>query len=315
MIMDFINRLSRNLLGIAIAVAVAGSIVGCGDKFDILAPTSPNYIQFSDTLYVLPVVDDEEYHNVPVVATKACDYDRTVAVEIIDAGSNAVEGKHYSIESNTITIKAGELVGNVRVRGYHSEIDVYDSLGFKLNLIIPEELKWDIYGTETNVLLQKACNFDINAFEGYCLMTSTYIMNYMDIDKRLIKADIDPEEENTIILRNYFFDGYDVKVRFKTNDIMNPLIEMDDQVFGPTSEAFGTLYGDGLIRLYQPTAYTSYYSSCEKFIFQYMTLYVPGMEEGYNTVGTFVNAVEWISDDEAKKLIREGVSYDEPKEL
>ena len=313
--MDFINRLSRNLLGIAIAVAVAGSIVGCGDKFDILAPTSPNYIQFSDTLYVFPVVDDEEYHNVPVVATKACDYDRTVAVEIIDAGSNAVEGKHYSIESNTITIKAGELVGNVRVRGYHSEIDVYDSLGFKLNLIIPEELKWDIYGTETNVLLQKACNFDINAFKGYCLMTSTYIMNYMDIDKRLVKADIDPEEENTIILRNYFFDGYDVKVRFKTNDIMNPLIEMDDQVFGPTSEAFGTLYGDGLIRLYQPTAYTSYYSSCEKFIFQYMTLYVPGMEEGYNTVGTFVNAVEWISDDEAKKLIREGVSYDEPKEL
>ena len=313
--MDFINRLSRNLLGIAIAVAVAGSIVGCGDKFDIMAPTTPDYIQFSDTLYVFPVVDDEEYHNVPVVATKACDYDRTVAVEVIDAGSNAVEGKHYSIESNTITIKAGELVGNVRVRGYHSEIDVYDSLGFKLNLIIPEELQWDLYGTETNVLLQKACKFDINAFKGYCLMTSTYLINYMDIDKRLVKADIDPEEENTIILRNYFFDGYDVKVRFKTNDIMNPLIEMDDQVFGPTSEAFGTLYGDGLIRLYQPTAYTSYYSSCEKFIFQYMTLYVPGMEEGYNTVGTFVNAVEWISDDEAKKLIREGVSYDEPKEL
>ena len=313
--MDFINRLSRNLLGIAIAVAVAGSIVGCGDKFDIMAPTTPDYIQFSDTLYVFPVVDDEEYHNVPVVATKACDYDRTVAVEVIDAGSNAVEGKHYSIESNTITIKAGELVGNVRVRGYHSEIDVYDSLGFKLNLIIPEELQWDLYGTETNVLLQKACKFDINAFKGYCLMTSTYLINYMDIDKRLVKADIDPEEENTIILRNYFFDGYDVKVRFKTNDIMNPLIEMDDQVFGPTSEAFGTLYGDGLIRLYQPTAYTSYYSSCEKFIFQYMTLYVPGMEEGYNTVGTFVNAVEWISADEAEKLKREGVSYDEPKKL
>ena len=304
--MDFINRLSRNLLGIAIAVAVAGSIVGCGDKFDIMAPTTPDYIQFSDTLYVFPVVDDEEYHNVPVVATKACDYDRTVAVEVIDAGSNAVEGKHYSIESNTITIKAGELVGNVRVRGYHSEIDVYDSLGFKLNLIIPEELQWDLYGTETNVLLQKACKFDINAFEGYCLMTSTYLINYMDIDKRLVKADIDSVEKNTIILRNYFFDGYDVKVRFKTNDIMNPLIEMDDQVFGPTSEAFGTLYGDGLIRLYQPTAYTSYYSSCEKFIFQYMTLYVPGMEEGYNTVGTFVNAVEWISDDEAEKLKRGG---------
>ena len=81
---------------------------------------------------------------------------------------------------------------------------------------------------------------------------------------------------------------------------------MDDQRFASTADAFGTLYGDGYINVYQPTAYTSYYSSCEKFIFQYMTLYVPGMPEGQNVVGTFVNAVEWISDDEAEKLKREG---------
>ena len=37
-----------------------------------------------------------------------------------------------------------------------------------------------------------------------------------------------------------------------------------------------------------------------------MTLYVPGMAEGTNTVGTFANVVEWISDDEAEKLMREG---------
>ncbi len=301
--MNIIYRLSRIFLGATLAVAVTSS---CNEG-EPLAPSVPDYIQFSDTLYVLPVVDDVEYHNVPVVATKVCDYDRTVAVEIVDAGSNAIEGKHYSLESNTITIKAGELVGNVRVRGYHNNIDVYDSLGFKLNLIVPEELQWDMYGTEANVLLQKACNFDINAFAGYCVLTSTYIMNYMtDIDKRLVKSEICQDEENTIILRDYFFDGYDARITFKADDILNPLIEMEDQAFGPTSDAFGTIYGDGLIRMYQPTAFTSYYSSCEKFIFQYMTLYVPGMAEGQNTVGTFVNAVEWISDDEAEKLKREG---------
>ena len=127
-----------------------------------------------------------------------------------------------------------------------------------------------------------------------------------DTDMRLVKAEIDPENENTIIIRDYFFDGYDARIKFNADDILNPLIEMEDQAFGPTSEAFGTIYGDGLIRMYQPTAFTSYYSSCEKFILQYMTLYVPGMEEGTNTVGTFVNAVEWISDDEAEKLKREG---------
>lgn len=308
---NIIYRLSRMFLGkavaaIALTVATLVGIAGCGEPE---SPTysGPEYVLFSDTLYVLPVIDDEEYHEIPVVATQACNYDRTVAVEIIDAHSNAIEGKHYSLESNSITIPAGELVGNVRVRGYHNNIDVYDSIGFKLNLIVPDELQWDMYGTEANVILKKACKFDINAFTGYCVVTSTYIINYMpDIDMRLVKSEIDPENENTIIIRDYFFDGYDVRIKFNPDDILNPLIEMDDQAFGPTSEAFGTLYGDGLIRMYQPTAFTSYYSSCEKFIFQYMTLYVPGMEEGYNTVGAFVNAVEWISDDEAEKLKREG---------
>ena len=304
--MDILYRLSRRLPVKALAAVVLSvAAVACSDS--TVTYSGPEYILFSDTLYVLPVTDDHEYHDIPVAATTACDYDRTVAVEIIDAGSNAVEGYHYSLESNTITIPAGELVGNVRVRGYHSNIDVSDSLGFKLNLIVPRELQWDIYGTEVNVLLQKACKFDINAFTGYAVLTSTYIINYMqDIDKRLVRSEIVPGEENTIMIKDYFFDCYDAKIKFRTDDIMNPLIEMKESDFALTSEAFGTIYGDGMIRMYQPTAYTSYFSSCEKFIFQYMTLYVPGMEEGYNTVGTFVNAVEWISDDEAEKLKREG---------
>ena len=298
--------LGRIAAGIALLITIATGITGCNDS-ESLIYSGPEYILFSDTLYVLPVADDEEYHNIPIVATEACDYDRTVAVEIMDANSNAIEGRHYSLESNSITIKAGELVGNVRVRGYHSNIDVYDSIGFKLNLIIPEELQWNLYGTEANVILQKACKFDINAFAGYCVLTSTFIINYMsDIDKRLVKAEIDPEEENTIIIRDYFFDGYDAKIRFKTDDILNPLIEMDDQPLASTGEAFGTIYGDGMLHAYQPSSQVSYYSSCEKFVYQYITIWVPGMEAGYNTVGTFIHALEWISDDEARILQNQG---------
>jgi hypothetical protein len=192
------------------------------------------------------------------------------------------------------------------VKGYHSNIDVADSLGFKVQLIIPDDAQWDIYGNTANVVLRKACKFDINAFTGYCVVSSTYIMNYMNVDKILTYSVLDTEEENTIIIKDYFFKGYDVKIKFETDDIYNPLIRMDDQRFASTSEAFGTLYGDGYINVYQPTAHTSYYSSCEKFILQCMTLYVPGMDASVNTVGTFVNAVEWISDDEAEKLKREG---------
>ena len=292
------------------AVAVALCFTACKPEYTTYS--GPNYILFSDTLYDMAVVDDETYYEIPVVATRACNYDRNVAVEIIDAGSNAIEGKHYSIESNTVTIKAGELRADVRVRGYHNNIEVEDSLGFKLQLIVPDNVQWDMYGTSANVLVRKACKFDINTFVGPCVVSSTYIMSYMNVDMILTSSEICPDEENTIIIKDYFYKGYDVKVKFEPDDVYNPLIRMDDQVFSPTADAFGTKYGDGYIHVYQPTTYTSYYSGCEKFIFQYMTLYVPGMTPGIktpasdNTVGTFLNVVEWISEDEAEKLKREG---------
>ncbi|MBQ8335940.1 MAG: DUF4984 domain-containing protein [Bacteroidaceae bacterium] len=298
--------MKKNILTLLLASTVATLwLAGCKPEYTTY--TGPNYILFSDTLYEMAVVDDVSYHNIPIVATQACDYDRTVGVEVIDAGSNAVEGKHYSIESNSVTIKAGELAGNLRVKGYHSNISVYDSLGIKLQLIVPEDAVWDLYGTTANVLVNKACKFDINAFAGYCLVRSTFINSYMTTtDKILARSEVCPDEENTIIIRDYFFKGYDIKIKFDTSDIKNPLIYMEEQRFASTADAFGTLYGDGYINAYHPTAYTSYYSSCEKFIFQYMTLYVPGMDAASNTIGTFVNAVEWISDDEAEKLMREG---------
>lgn len=295
--------MKRILTGLCVVLSLLAT--SCDEEYTTY--NGPDYIMFSDTLHVLPVQDSGEYFDIPVSATRACGYDRTLAVEVIESESNAIEGRHYEIESYTVTIKAGELAANVRVRGFHENIAVSDSLGFVLRLVAPENTEWNLYGTDTNVLLQKACPFDVNSFTGYCLVTSTYLMNFTVSSTRLTRSETDPENENTIIIKDYFYDGYDIKIRFSTDDILNPLLEMDaDQIFASTADAFGTIYGDGKILMYQPSAYTSYYSSCEKFIWQYMTLYVPGMDASSNTVGTFVNAVEWISDDEAEKLMREG---------
>lgn len=280
-------------------------LMGCEEARTIYS--GPDYIMFSDSLYVLPVQNNDDYFDIPVSATQTCGYDRTLAVEIIDKNSNAIEGVHYTLESNTVTIKSGELVANVRVRGIYDNIEVTDSLGFALRLVTQENTQWDLYGIDANVMLRKTCPFNIYDFEGYCVVTSTYLYDYSTVDKRLIRTEVHPEEENTVILKDYFYDGYDVKIRFTTDDLLNPLIEMDEQVFGPTSEAFGTLYGDGMIRMFQPSYYASYYSSCEQFIYQYMTLYVLNKDQSiFGTVGTFMNVVKWISDDEAEKLMKEG---------
>ncbi len=293
---------------ISIVLCVVVSVllaVSCDEEYTTYS--GPNYIMFSDTSYVFPVQNNEDYFEIPVAATVSCDYDRTLAVEVDVTKSNAIEGRHYVLESNTVTIKAGERVANVRMRGFHDNIELTDSLGVALRLLTKEDTKWELYGTETRVALQKACPFDINSFTGYCVVVSSYLMNFVtDTDMRLVRSVRDSENDNCIIIKDYFYDGYDVKIEFDADDILQPRIMMEEQDFGPTSEAFGTLYGDGIIRMYQPAAYVSYFSSCEKFIFQYMTLYVPGMAEGTNVVGTFANVVEWISDDEAEKLMREG---------
>ena len=282
------------------------AITSCGDA-ERPSYDGPNYILFSDTLTVLAVQNNEEVFDIPVAATEACSYDRIVAVEVIDKKSNAIEGKHYTIESNTVTIKAGERA-NVRIRGNYDAIAATDSLGLTLRLLTQQADQWDLYekSYEAKVILQKCCPFDINLFNGYAVLTSTYMQEFMpNVDNRLIKAVIDPEEENTVIMKDFFYDGYDVKIRFTTNDILNPLIEMDEQTFASTAEAFGTNYGDGYLHLYQPSSGVSYYSTCEQFIFQYFTLYVPGMA-GNNVVGTFASAIEWVSNDEAKRLYLEG---------
>ena len=282
------------------------AITSCGDA-ERPSYDGPNYILFSDTLTVLAVQNNEEVFDIPVAATEACSYDRIVAVEVIDKKSTAIEGKHYTIESNTVTIKAGERAANVRIRGNYDAIAATDSLGLTLRLLTQQADQWDLYekSYEAKVILQKCCPFDINLFNGYAVLTSTYMQEFMpNVDNRLIKAVIDPEEENTVIMKDFFYDGYDVKIRFTTNDILNPLIEMDEQTFASTAEAFGTNYGDGYLHLYQPSSGVSYYSTCEQFIFQYITLYVPGMA-GNTVVGTFASAIEWVSNDEAKRLYLE----------
>lgn len=297
--------MKKNITVLCASMALLFMLISCEEKY--VTYDGPNYIMFSDTMYIFPVQNNVDYYEIPVSATQVCDYDRTLAVEILDAGSNAVEGRDYELESNTVTIKAGEYATNVRIRGFHDKIGVYDSLGVHLRLLAPEKTKWSLYGNEAKVVLQKACPFDINVFTGYCVVNSTYIYNYITTtDVLLRKSKVDPENENTIIIEDYFYNGYDVRIKFNTKDILEPLIEFESQGMGLTSDAFGTIYGDGEIWMSQPSAYTSYFSSCEKFILQYMTVYVPGMAAGTNTVGVFVNAVEWISDDEAEKMKREG---------
>ena len=292
-------------LGMVASLVMLAGLTSCEEQRTVY--DGPLYIMFADTLSVLGVENSEEVFDIHIAATQASDKDRTLAVEVVDKESSAIEGVHYTLESNTVVIKAGELATSVRVRAIYDNLTIDEDPMLVLRLITDDDVQWSLYeGNETKVILRKICPFDINAFTGYAVVTSTFLMDYSIKDMRLITTEVDPEDSTTVILHDYFYDGYDMKVRFTTEDMLNPLIEMDDQTMATTGEAFGTIYGDGMLHAYQPSSLVSYYSSCEKFIFQYMTVWVPGMAEGTNVVGTFINAVEWISDDEARILKNQG---------
>lgn len=298
----------KNLLISCTAVlAMAAGLAGC--EQERVTYKGPEYLMFSDTLYYYGVQETNEIFNVPVAATVAADCDRTFAVEVIDSKSNAIEGRHYRILSNTVTIKAGERVGNVEVQGVYENIAVGDSLGFTLNLIIPEAEEWNLYTQEAKVVMQKVCPFDINDFSGWCVVKSTLFgTDFMpNTNLRLITSDVVEDEENTVVLHGLYMDGYDTKISFSRKELLQPELMMKQQVVCTTGEMFGTIYGDGNLLVSQPNNGMSFYSTCEKFALQYATLSVNEKDGSeFGVVGTFVNLIEWISDEEAEKLKEQG---------
>lgn len=281
-------------------IALLGLLAGC--QAEKTTYEGPDYILFSADSHTLGILDSEEWFEIPISATRTANEERTIGVEVVAAESSAIEGLHYILESNTLTIPKGELTTAVRIKGLAENIDINSMLSIKLRLVIDPELVWDAYGIESEVQLQRCCPFDINNFTGYAKITSTWTMQYMNAEARLVRTERDPEDKSAIIVKDMFYDGYDIGLKLNSEDRLNPTVTLTEQVLGTTGEAFGTIYGNGKLMMAEPTGYTSYYGTCENFLVLYSMMYV----DGVGVVGTYVNIFEWISDLEAERIMREG---------
>ena len=88
------------------AVAAVLSMSSCHEEYTTYKDAE--YVMFADTLSTNVVEQGNEVFGVTIASTVACDYDRNFGVEVVDNGSNAVEGKHFELLTNTVTIPAGE---------------------------------------------------------------------------------------------------------------------------------------------------------------------------------------------------------------
>lgn len=281
-------------------IGMAFALLACNTERTTYNET--NFILFSAEEHTLGVIDNEEWFEIPITATRTADYNRNVGVEVIASESSAIEGLHFIVESNTVTIPAGKLTTALRIKGMAENIPIDVQPKIILNLVINEEETWDVYGTRCEVTLQRCCPFDINNFAGYAKITSTWLMQYMNTDSRLVETEVDAAT-NTLTIKSMFYEGYDIKISLDDSDPLAPrVIVPEEQVLGSTGEAFGTIYGNGKLMMSEPTGYTSYYGTCENFMVLYSMMYV----DNVGTVGTFVNIFEWISKEEAERIMREG---------
>lgn len=297
----------------------AATFSGCHERYVTYADAE--YVMFADTMAIYPVqakgakdkdgnVVDSTFR-IPVVSTVKRNYDRTFGVEIIDKGSNAIEKKHYRLESNTITIKAGQTRADVLVHGYYSNIKDVDSLGFELSLIMNDKLEMPLYGRTTKVVMMKSCPFDINNFTGWCMFTSMFLFQYPNADnpasyQRLIYTERHPLYDNKIICRNWLNDGYDITMTFNTDDPLNPIVTIDpDQVASDEGSFFGQTHGDDRILVTTSPLAESVYYPCGSYLYVWTMMYVEDLGATVGTVGHFYNIMEWISDEEADRIKRE----------
>ena len=301
------------------ALAIVAGVVSCKEQY--ITYNDAEYLMFSDTLTTNAVLSTGDPIKVSIASTVARQYDRTYAVEIIDKGSNAIEGVHYRLKSNTFTIPAGKLSAEVEVLGNYDNIEPTDSLGFTLQLVMPDALKWDLYPNHnrTKVVMFKSCPFDVNEWGGteleprYCLLTSLLLYSYPGTNasyQRLVKCYKHKNKENTVVMDDLFYDGYDVELTFNTENPSQPLLTMEaDQVIGEEFAVFGIAWGDGkILAQSSPTGtYVSSYNACQKYAQLYVRMYIKDFSTLIGYVGDFYNILEWVSKEEAEEIMREGL--------
>ena len=217
---------------------------------------------------------------------------------------------HYlwldSAQSNTITIKAGETRADVKVRGHYENIGEADSLGFALQLVMKDELVMPLYGKQTKAVIMKTGKFDRSKFTGYCVLSSMFLQNYSQNGgyNRLVYTEPHPTLNNTIICRNWLKDGYDVELTFNDEDPLMPVVTMARTVAGDQGSFFGTSYGQWGDKLYVRS------SNLAQSIFYplggYLYIWTEFSVDEYGIVGDFYNVMQWVTDEEAERIMREG---------
>ena len=305
------------------------SVTSCREEY--ITYSDREYVMFADTMKIYAVQKDASEVLVPLVSTVATDYDRTFAVRVIDVEGQAIDRFHYSLESNTATIKSGELGTSVKILADYENLDPENPVYVSLELVAPDAVKSDLFADRTKVVLQRVDPFvledfigekeiDGRIYGGWCVFSSMFLYQYSLTGdyQRLVYCERKPLKKNpqtkedlsddTIICHNWLIDGKDIEMVFHPDDPLNQYITVPEgQTASDEGSFFGITYGDDRILVKSSSLYTSNFMTWGRYLYAWVELYVETLGEPYGSVGHFYNIMEFVSDAEARRLFDEGM--------
>lgn len=281
--------------GIAALMTIAGVLPGCESEYTIYE--GPAYVQFADTLSICPAQAEGTKFPVAIASLQRCDYDRTYGVEVVAQNSDASYGWHYTLDSQSITIPAGETAASVGVLPIYDNLPEDAAPRFELRLVSLRDDEWSQEGSRTKVELRKIKPFDIREFEGYCRISSGAFFEFGHPLTRTFSCEVSPTEENTLVMHDLYWDGYDIRVRIDASDPLNPeLLLCDEQVVADARDFFGRPYGDNQLLADNAPGYKHPVNLWKRTAEAVWFLRV----DKVGTVGVFLHKFTWIEDYEAE---------------
>lgn len=259
----------------------------CTSRIEDIRYEGDAFIQFSDSDYVMPVTEKDVVFEVPVGVTAAAPYDRTVAVSVDVRNSNALEGYHFTIENNNVTIPAGRLSGTLRMHGLYDNIDsVDDSLTVTLRLLTSEQNISPIYKDAARVRIQKVRPFRIDDYVGDLQMTCTFPFSTSSVTQFYVKSV--KVNDSTLLVKKPFDSTHDLTLRFHS-DAANPL----DQSISMVEQIAFTDNDFGQVAMRTVDGVPSYYLPENRAFVLYLEAYLVRL----GTFGSYFYVFEWVTPD------------------
>lgn len=279
------NRIYLKLMALMWAML----LVACSADYEEQQYHGPGFVQFADSAYVMPVTEGDTVFEVPVAITSTMNRDASFAVVVDQKCSNAVEGYHFELESHNVVIPAGQHTASVRLHGHYDHItSVNDSLCVTLRLLTDEANLSPLYGSTTQVHLQKVRPFRIQDYVGDMQITCTFPYSTSAVTRYLVKTEM--VDEHTLRIKKPFDDTRDITVTFHDNrlDPLNQDITVREQV-AFTDESFGP------VSMKSVAGIPSYYLPEDRAFVLYLEAYLAQL----GSFGTYYYIFQWVSPDEA----------------